>query len=173
MTDGPETDATFDDHRQGDVISLPIDVLGLVEGERADSGERNVALISQTCDIVRSDRDYVIVAALTDLPATQIGLAQRGSMPRYANLPAMPAATFADLDHITTLPKSLLRGRTRIPGVDPTAWDQVRNLSRSIGRKFSRFAFPDAVVPWFDPLRPVIEKRHDRLCSRAGTPRDS
>lgn len=148
--------------RQGDVLTLASGVWPTAAGDSDSDTEVQVAIISQSCDIVRRERQHVVVAALTELPPESAGLATRGSIPRYVSLPALKSAAFIDLDRIATVPKSTLAGRAHEPGVDPEDWGQVRNLSRSIGRKFSRFAFPDEVVPWFDPLRSVVEKRHQK-----------
>ena len=40
--------------------------------------------------------------------------------------------------------------------------------SRLIGRRFSRFAFPDEIVPWFKPLESVIDSKHNKEASAEG-----
>src|SRR6185312_4128433 len=151
--------APLGDWRQGDVLSVPPSVLGNLAQSMED--EVQVAVVSQSCDVVREDREWIVVGQVAQLK-DKANLARRGSMPRFVALPGLGSDAFIDLDLVTSVKKSDLVGSTRIPGVDAADWQQVRHLSRGIGRKFSRFAFPDAVVPWFDPLRPYFEKRHDR-----------
>lgn len=150
--------SAFDDWRQGDVLTV---ASALIVALAKDSSEEvRVAVISQSCDIVRGE--WISVVPVASLDSSKAGLARRGSMPQFAHLPELGQEIFADLSFVTSLRRSELADRPRMAGVDPSNWDDVRKLSRAIGRRFSRFAFPDPVVPWFDPLRPYFERRHEK-----------
>jgi hypothetical protein len=44
----------------------------------------------------------------------------------------------------------------------------IRNFGRAVGRKFSRFPFPDEVSPWLRPLEELMAKRSGKLNSPEG-----
>ena len=162
MTGPCEEPDSFLNCRQGDVIAVPSGMLGAIAV--AGSETTDVAVISQSCDVVREDREWITVAVVEEV-SQNAHLAARGSMPQYVPLHEIGPTKFIDLDRVASLKKADIVSLPRTPGVSPTDWDAVRRLSRGLGRKFSRFAFPDAVVPWFDPLRPYFEGKHEKQSS--------
>ncbi|MGA7088924.1 MAG: hypothetical protein WB116_11745 [Candidatus Dormiibacterota bacterium] len=72
---------------------------------------------------------------------------------------------FADLDVIGTLDKAGLLTRCVKDGIDHTDDRQVRKFGTLVGRRFSRFPFPDEIVPWLSPLADVIDSKASREAS--------
>ncbi len=89
-------------------------------------------------------------------------------MPRYAHVPAFQnGAYFADLDRITTVETGVLLLSVRLPGLSTDA--ERKSFSRSVARKFGRFAFPDDLVGSLAGWRDRVASRHDRPHSPEGT----
>ena len=57
-------------------------------------------------------------------------------------------------------------GYKRIPGV--LADRDIRSFGQAVGRRFSRFAFPDAVQPWLQPLEDVARSKSHNPASPEG-----
>ncbi|WP_406228273.1 hypothetical protein [Streptomyces anthocyanicus] len=116
-----------------------------------------VVIISQTCDVVQPNKTYLQVAPIVRLPQGLVKQAVKGAMPGYVAVPEAGYDAFADLDHIATVSKAhvaLLVPQRGVAGVAA-----LRVFGMRVGRRFSRFAFPDEVVPWLEPLkRSVISK---------------
>jgi len=148
--------------RQGDILDVSsIDV----EGIRFDS-EHGAVLISQTCDIVRTNgRPHVAVALVAQLAGELAAAAHDGKHPRYVPI-SKTSDLFADLELIATLTKNGLADVTVRSSIDPTDWEVQRVFARGVGRRFSRLALPDELVPWFDPLSELVQKKYDRPLSR-------
>jgi len=136
------------DWRQADVVkqdSLPvIDTEGVVRQVRCEDG---VAILSQSCDASKQDRQTVQLARVVTLAGNIAEEARRGRRPRYAPLPDY----FADLDVVATAAKAALVPKQRTPGA--VADQHVHRFAGTAARKIGRFAFPDAVVEAFRPLQ--------------------
>lgn len=153
--------------RQGDVLdfySLPIvgaDALGEV------ACPHGVAIITQTCDLVQPSKPYTVVAPVVELDANKSGMAKSGRMPQYVHLSGLSQDSyFVDLAHCSTVTKSSLAQRGRLSsGVNPADALAVSKFAAQVGRKFSRFPFPDDVQPWFRPLQEKITKGHGKESS--------
>lgn len=149
------------ERRQGDVAAihrLPIGAgEGVAEWIPTSAG---VVVVSQTCDVVNEDRTTVVVAAITHLEPSQAAAAALGRRPGLVAIPGLGPLAFADLDVLATLTKSELQRAYVSPGVDAGDDQAVREFGQRVGRRFSRFAFPDEVVPWLRPLEELLAKRH-------------
>ncbi len=121
-----------------------------------------LVVISQTCDIVRdcSSRPHVELARLIRLEEPISSEARRGSRPRYVPVPGAGADAFADLGLVMTAEKSVLARCGRIEGL-PTDADQ-RRFGRSVGRVYSRFAFPDDLTDALSGLVARVRDKHAR-----------
>lgn len=119
-----------------------------------------VVLITQTCDIVRDcrTRPFVIVAPLVTLKNPAASEALRGMRPRFVNVPALGPFVFADLDHLVTVEKSVLARLPRTPGT--TSDEEIRRFGLQVGRKMSRFAFPDDLAVALRGLVARIRNKH-------------
>jgi len=116
-----------------------------------------VAIISQTCDIVQPKSSAVVVGAIVDLDPVVAKEARSGARPRYAHLPALGDSKFVDLDHLATIHKTRILELSAREGISQSDDTGQRAFSHAVGRRFSRYAFPDEVVPWLSPLRSVVQ----------------
>ena len=142
---------TSGDLRQGSI--LPIKSIPTARSKTARATPHGVAIISQTCDILLDKVTTVVVAAIQPLQEQTAKEARLGARPRYVHLPALGDLHFADLDHIATIEKNKLVGTRATDGVPRDDFAEERRFAWSVGRRFSRFAVPDELVPWFEPLR--------------------
>ncbi|UNK45666.1 hypothetical protein [Arthrobacter sulfonylureivorans] len=110
----------------------------------------------------------VSVARIVELRGDELRRASKGESPRYIAIPQAGASLFADLETVATVSKSALPHFEISHGLDPLNSVQIRTFARSIGRRYSRFAFPDEVVPWLAPLRGVITSKYSRQNSALG-----
>jgi hypothetical protein len=75
-----------------------------------------IAVISQSCDASRSDRDRIQVSPVVKLEsATMRAEIESGRRINYASLKGISQEHFADLSCFSTLPKSALNGLRRTP----------------------------------------------------------
>lgn len=154
----------IDAFRQGDVIEA-IDAIHIDGGDPWPT-PHGVVVISQTCDIVQGTRPNALLAPLKYLDDADARNARDGKWPQYVPVPAISDLAFADLEVIGTITKERLATLQRKPGVlDDRA---VRRFGRDVGRRFSRFAFPDEVVPYLKPLEEIIGKASRREESPLG-----
>ncbi|MEU1084298.1 hypothetical protein ABZ368_29375 [Streptomyces sp. NPDC005908] len=125
-----------------------------------------VAIISQTCDVVQPNKAYLQVAPIVRLPASLVKQAAKGAMPGYVAVPEAGPDAFADLDHIATVSKAHVALLAPQRGVADVA--AMRVFGMRVGRRFSRFAFPDAVVPWLEPLKRSVIRKAGKTSSPLG-----
>lgn len=142
----------FSARRQGDILS------SLALGSEAPA---DYVVVSQSCDVVLPKRENVLLARLVELAE---GEAKRGALnrenPRYVQVPLDGSRRFADLNSISSYKKESVSGAEATPGVDPAIDSEVRDFSLAIGRWFSRFAFPNDVQPWLEPLQKQIRDKY-------------
>ncbi|MFJ5939295.1 hypothetical protein [Streptomyces sp. NPDC093071] len=155
------------EYRQGDVIrvvSIPLKVQpGVVQWVATPHG---AALITQTCDVVLKDRPTVHLAPVLELPPVEAKANRNGRRPNLVHLPELGDCYFADLTYVATVSKSVIASAERKPGVE--AIEAVRKFGQRVGRRFSRFAFPDEVVPWLRPLQDLVGSKVTREASPVG-----
>lgn len=129
-----------------------------------------IAIVSQTCDIVRNCWDpdpeatvwpFVQVSPVVVLTGPAQGEAAGGHSTRFAPLPALGDDHFADLTICTTLEKSVLLGMaTPVHGcVDDK---QREAFAAAVARNRSRFAFPDGMEKVLKPLRRRIRDKRNK-----------
>ncbi|MEU2620893.1 hypothetical protein ABZ642_22615 [Streptomyces sp. NPDC007157] len=157
----------LDKYRQGDVLDLAyVPVLtndGLVREEPTPEG---VVVVTQTCDLVLRKRPTLHVARIISLNDIDAKPARNGRQPNLVHIPELGEKSFADLTFVATLDKSILSQVSARPGV--LQIDDVRRFGQRVGRRFSRFAFPDEVVPWLRPLQKIVEGKDGNLDSPVG-----
>lgn len=154
----------IDAFRQGDVIESIAEIH--IDGADPRPTPHGVVLISQTCDIVQATRPNVLLVPLTYLDDSNARNARDGKWPQYVPVPAISELAFADLEVIGTTTKERLATLRRTPGV--LGDGAIRRFGRDVGRRFSRFAFPDEVVPYLKPLEELIGKASRREQSPLG-----
>jgi hypothetical protein len=153
--------------RQGDHLPLlRIPILGDDGDVTWKETPEGVAIISQTCDIVREGPPRLLVAPLVKLDGQIAAEARSGRRSQYVEVPSGGTDAFVDLDGVAALMKSnpILAQANRTLFAD----EDIRRFSWAVGRRFSRFAFPDEIVPWFQPLTDVVKKKYSRPESAEG-----
>lgn len=122
-----------------------------------------LAIVTQTCDIVRScaDRPYVEVAPLVRVTEHDLYQIERGRRPGLAFLPAVREDRLVvDLDRVMTVEKSIVAGWVRTPGFVSDA--EGRAFARALARKRARAAYPDDFVVFAQPLADRMSSKHDK-----------
>jgi hypothetical protein len=154
--------------RQGDVVLIrELPVIGDDGSVELRQALRGAVVISQTCDLVQPDRPTVQLVPLVDLDPDTARDAARGKRPRFVAVPSYGQNMFADLQVVGTVTKQYLSHFERRPGVSADgAAGSV--FGRAVGRKFSRFPFPDEIHPWIKPLRELLQSRAGRETSPLG-----
>lgn len=137
-------------------------------GSSAIETPLGVAIVSQTCDIVRMspDRSEIQVAPIERLDEPKLSAARDGRMPRFVPVPGGGGNAFVDLDHIVSVPKVDLAQYESVTGCRSDA--ERRALGQAIGRKFSRFPFPDEVSEQIARLIKSVRDKYDRPSSSIG-----
>ncbi|MFJ4988151.1 hypothetical protein ACIP9H_30675 [Streptomyces sp. NPDC088732] len=154
----PEWHERIRDYRQGDVVrveKIPREVAtGVVDWVLTPLG---AAIITQTCDLVLADRPTAHLVPVVELPAAEAKACRSGRRPNLVHLPALGDCHFADLTYVATVNKEIVVESECTPGVKDI--DDIRKFGQRVGRRFSRFAFPDEVVAWLRPLQSMAESK--------------
>ncbi len=124
-------------------------------------------VVSQTCDVVLEGRQMVQLAKLVQLSGELAEQATDRRRPRYVAVPAAGEGFFADLDFVTSVHKDHL-ATLETPRRGLTTDDHVREYGRDVGRRYSRFPFPDEVVPWLQPLEDLVREKYAKPQSPLG-----
>jgi len=165
--EGPSIDDFCGRLRQGDFSRTPCALViqkGGLAGSDVEVSEvhvEGVVIVTQTCDLVRAVNSdpYVQLAKLFAAPDedTRRWLAS-GHVPSVVRLPGSDDL-FADLNLIATVEKSSLLS---------TEWDRhsdspqdLDDFANAVGRRSSRFAFPD-------DFQQATKKLRDRIRSKYG-----
>jgi len=114
-------------------------------------------VISQTCDIAQRDRLTVQLAPLVRLGGSDASEARINRRPRFIPLPNVDDHLFVDLQSIVTVHKNDLLDVAHKPGVNGAR--EGRKLAQAVGRRFTRFPFPDDLHPWLRPLEKVLQTK--------------
>ena len=122
-----------------------------------------MAMLSQTCDVVRScqERPFVEIAPLVEVAKPWIEDIRRLKRPAFAYVPSIASTCLvADLDRVMTVEKALVAGWTREPGCRTD--EERRDFAQALARKRSRFAFPDDFVVAAGNLQKRLIDKHDK-----------
>jgi hypothetical protein len=146
------------DFQQGDLLpGITEIVVQTSSGPTVVKTPEGVVIVSQTCEIVRDQRLFVHVAPRVQQAGTTSSQARKGRMPRYAHLPRLGDNDFVALDRLYSIHKGVVADAERIPTVQGAR--EATIFSQAVGRYFSRFAYPDEVNEYLDPLaKHVMEK---------------
>jgi hypothetical protein len=131
--------------------------------ENAESEVHGFAVVTQTCDIVRScaDRPFIEVCPLVEVDEALLREIQRSRRPNYAFVPGMAKRRLVvDLDRVMTIEKPVIAAWERIEGcLDDT---DARRFALAPARKRARIAFPYDFVELATPLMSRMSSKHDR-----------
>lgn len=164
MSEGVSSDEFFRGVRQGQVVSV-------ADGSSTD-GAQWLVVISQTCDVVKPNRPTVTFARVVTFDGADLAQARKGESPRHVALPMLGGGYFADLSYVVTKDKTELAGVSVSAGIDLANERTKRDFSLAIARWFSRFPYPDEVVPWLNPLVQLIRKKYKKNSSLGALLRD-
>jgi hypothetical protein len=71
-------------------------------------------------------------------------------------VPAAGDDAFVDLDYMTTMDSAAIAGRSILFRLESD--DAVRRFGRAVGRRASRFPFPNDIFEWLRPLQDIARK---------------
>lgn len=133
-------------------------------GTRCDG----LVVLTQTCDVRRgcAERPYVELAPLVRNREDLAKAAWAFERPRYAAVPGIGPDAVADLDRTMTVEKGFLAGLERRPGW--TTDEQIQRFATAVGRRYSRFAFPDELAKSIGKLTEKIKSKHGNINSPEG-----
>jgi hypothetical protein len=158
--------------RQGDFALISGGFLSAIEAEEVDSFEAAIddsvvglAVVSQTCDIIRmqADRRFVIMCPLVAHDERVAKDVVRGRRPNLFRIEGAPEHFFADISRMMSVDKRVLARWPRSDGF--TSEEGRARFGAALERKFGRFAFPND----FDD---AVKEFKERVWSRHGS-RDS
>lgn len=147
-----------------------LDIASGNEGGRTECIEvisdvvEGVAVLTQTCDIVRSckERPFIEVAPLVRFDDSKVEQIRRLQRPAFAFVPRVSQNGWVvDLDRVMTVEKAILASwNPRKQGCSTDA--ERREFARAIARKRLRFAFPDDFVQAVQEFRHHVTNKHRR-----------
>ncbi len=174
-----EVDEALEAWRQGDCVvgeqwflfrtdvARPLTADGVVavdaESDAAESEVLGLAIVTQTCDIVRpcASRPFVEVCPLVEVDEGRLREIERGKRPSYAYISGLrDRRLVVDLDRVMTVEKSVVTAWTRVEGCRTD--DDARRLSLALARKRARFAYPDDFVAFASPLTKRMSSKHHK-----------
>ncbi|WP_228016105.1 hypothetical protein [Synechocystis salina] len=133
------------------------------EIDLAESEVKGFAVVTQTCDIVRTcnKRPFVEIVPLVDVDEPQLHEIQRRRQPQYAYIPGIEELNLvADLDRVMTVEKAVVAEWERKPGC--LSDDEIRALGQALTRKRARFAFPNDFTDFARKLQNRLRNKHDK-----------
>lgn len=133
------------------------------EIDLAESEVKGFAVVTQTCDIVRTcnKRPFVEIVPLVEVDKPQLHEIQRSRQPQYAYIPGIAELNLvADLDRVMTVEKAVVAEWERKPGC--LSDDSVRALGQALTRKRARFAFPDDFTNFAKKLQNRLRDKHNK-----------
>lgn len=151
-------------NRSGDIVKE-----GDVKSHDEQGRTVGVAVISQTCDIVREPSvvPYVTVCPLVRVSESKLDHVEKRRMPRMGFLPALKDETVAvDFSRTMSVEKELLKSWKRNPGCENEA--EQRQFARMIETYFGRFPFPDELSASLEKFRKKVYDKHNREQSPFG-----
>lgn len=158
----------LDAWRQGDLSFDPVELPALVlDGAEPAfayvNAPHGVAVISQSCDIVRDPehRPWIHVAILEEQPPERMDAIKLGNYPHLLYIEPIAGRNLAaNLDDIAIVDKKLAASWTRIEGCASDT--EQRRVAAALARHRHRFAFPDAFNELVKPLRRWIEDKRSK-----------
>jgi hypothetical protein len=128
-----------------------------------ESEVKGFAVVTQTCDIVRTcdERPFVEVVPLLEVDGRKLHDIQRSRRPQYAYIPGIAELNLvADLDRVMTVEKAVVAEWERKPGCLND--EEIRQLGQALKRKRARFAFPDDFTDFAINLQNRLRDKHNK-----------
>jgi hypothetical protein len=133
------------------------------ENDLVESEVLGFAVVTQTCDIVRSclSRPFLEVVPLVEVEQQRLQEIKRGRRPQYAFIPNLAEKCLvADLDRVMTIEKAVVIEWHRVPGCSTD--EERRMFGQALSRKRSRCAFPDDFTRFVSKLQKRLQEKHDK-----------
>lgn len=133
------------------------------DSENVEAEVAGFAVVTQTCDIVRSctTRYFVEVSPLVEVDDEKLREIERGKRPNYAFIAGLADQKLVvDLDRVMTVEKPVVASWERVCGC--VSDEDARRLALALARKRARFAYPDDFVELATPLIRRILSKHDK-----------
>jgi hypothetical protein len=133
------------------------------ETDLTESEVTGFAVVTQTCDIVRTcnERPFVEISPLVEVDEQQLHDIQRSRQPQYAYISGVAELNLvADLDRVMTVEKAVMAEWERKPGC--LSDGEVRALGQALARKRARFAFPDDFNDFAKKLQKRLRDKHNK-----------
>ena len=133
------------------------------ETSLGESEVRGFAVVTQTCDIIRScsERPFIEIVPLVEVDEQQFHNAQRGRLPRYAYISGVSKFNLVtDLDRVMTVEKAVVAEWQRISGCQND--QEIRAFGQALARKRVRFAFPDDFIEFVKKLQKRMQDKHSK-----------
>jgi hypothetical protein len=172
----PEIDSALSQWSQGDCTiggdcwfvarfdpQRPLRTPESAESDLSKSIVSGFAVVTQTCDLVRSckERPFVEISPLVPVDAERLEEIRRSKRPQYAYIPGLAECYLvADLDRVMTVEKAVVAAWERIPGCKSDT--DTRSLAEALARKRSRFAFPDDFNRFAQKLQKRMQDKHEK-----------
>lgn len=164
-------DSVISAYQQGDCFLGERDFisLGRIKDKFSESDDwvvtpvHGFAIVSQTCDVVRSCglRPMVELSPLVLVDQNVLEEVISWRRPNYATVPALvDLSLVADLDRTMTVEKAVIAGWERIQGLRTDA--EIRDFQRVLARKRQRFAFPGDFNAYVNPLQKRLVEKHEK-----------
>lgn len=158
----------LDEWRQGDLalVAVELPAITLDQAElawQAIDAPHGVAILSQSCDIVRAveQRPFVQIAGLVPATPEEIGRAERGEVPSRLYLDCLKdKSLLIDLDAAATVHKTVVATWARSEGCGSDS--ERRRVAAGLARYRQRFAFPDSFNDLILPVRRWIESKRSK-----------
>lgn len=134
--------------------------------------EIGYAILSQTCDIVKSaeKRPYIELCPVVEVSVETMAEVAALRTPRFALLPALASRRLvADLDRVMVVEKPVaaaLPADAHARGCTSDA--QIRRFAEAVARKHLRFAFPDDFNAGMRRVAACINQKHSKQSALGG-----
>ena len=120
-----------------------------------------LAIVTQTCDIVRCCKDRPFLEVCPLVKAEEIRSVRDGKRPRYAYLHGLESrGLVVDLDRVMTVEKPFIVRFERVQGCLSDL--DRRIFAEALARKRDRFAFPDDFTLLVTRLRERMKSKHGK-----------
>lgn len=133
------------------------------EADIAEDEVLGFAVVTQTCDLVRScrDRPFVEVVPLVEVNKEELLEIQKARRPQFAYISGVAERNLvADLDRVMTVEKAVVAQWKRQQGCFKD--EEIRALELALARKRARFAFPDDFVNFVNKLQNRLKDKHNK-----------
>lgn len=155
-------ESLFSDLKQGDLVSCTIAGQSILE-----PNECLFAVVSQTCDLRSTKRDFVTLAPVLPIDERDWSTIKRGRRPLLVPVGERQQQA-ADMERLITVNrKSLAEAKLVAHSVDFESGSEAAALANLLGRVFTKPALPDEVNEVFRKYSSKIADRYHKKTSVA------